>query len=89
LIDEAFETVDMLSAIDEAFDHFDLHSNINEMFEVANTKKTSFVSMTSIGASVGALLAIGAGFAIKNKFNIVQKSSETESLLWVNPNQDT
>jgi len=37
--------------------------------------------MTAVIASAGALLAIGAGFVIKNKFNAVEKKDETESLL--------
>jgi hypothetical protein len=40
--------------------------------------------LTAVTASFGALLAIGAGFVIKNKFSAVQVRDETESLLWGN-----
>merc|ERR1712166_1284499 len=93
-IDEAFEPVDMLSSIDDAFAHIDTltSSNSTDMLEESgnidellaalpsilaeidalNVQKSS-TDFTAIFASAGALLAIGAGFVIKNKFSVLAK----------------
>merc|ERR1712195_164886 len=91
-IDEAFEHVDMLTAIDEAFEHVDMMVAIDEAFEHIDTINTETVELSyrsnqngrgsAIVIAAGSLLAIGAGFVIKNKFfAVTKKTSETESLL--------
>jgi hypothetical protein len=90
-IDEAFEHIELLSAIDEAFEHVELLNAIDEAFAhidsldkvnaLETTHVTSSTDMTAVIATAGALLAIGAGFVIKSKFNAVQKRDEQESLL--------
>merc|ERR1711990_1245006 len=82
-VDEAMDHVEMMSAIDDAFDHVELMTAIDGAFqhvEALQTAKSS-TNMTAIYSSVGALLAIGAGFAIKSKFSAVQVRDEQESLL--------
>merc|ERR1712166_839271 len=58
-----------------------LPSIMAEVESIQASKAGSSTTMTAVIASAGALLAIGAGFVIKNKFNVTQKKSETESLL--------
>jgi len=70
-IDDAMAHVNMLSAIDDAFDFINKHE----------AESHSSTTLTAVTASFGALLAIGAGFVIKNKFSAVQVRDETESLL--------
>merc|ERR1712127_685048 len=70
-LDDAMAHVDMLSAIDDAMDFINKHE----------AESHSSTTLTAVTASCGALLAIGAGFVIKNKFNAVQVGDEKESLL--------
>ena len=83
-VDDALAHVDMLSAMDDAMAHVDMLSAIDDAFDFINKKEAeshSSTTLTAVTASCGALLAIGAGFVIKNKFNAVQVGDEKESLL--------
>ena len=74
-IDEAFDHVDMLSAMDEAFEYAD---NLDKHHHHHHHHQTAII------LSAAVLIALGAGFAIKSKMTVVQKKSEEESLLWAN-----
>ena len=74
-IDEAFDHVDMLSAMDEAFEYAD---NLDKHHHHHHHHQTAIILSASV------LIALGAGFAIKSKMTIVQNKSVEESLLWAN-----
>ena len=84
-LDEAMEHVDMLTAIDDAFAHIDMMTAIDEAMDHVDMMQKHQASgsgyTTPIIASAGALLAIGAGFVLKNKFSAVGKKDVEESLL--------
>ena len=85
LLDEAMDHVDMMTAIDEAMDHVEMMSAIDDAMDFVQKHQASSYT-TPVIASAGALLAIGAGFVIKNKFSAVGKKDVEESLLewWEN-----
>ena len=81
-IDDAFAHVDMMSAIDEAMDHVDMMTAIDDAMDFVQKHQASGSGYsTPIIASAGALLAIGAGFVIKNKFSAVEQKDVEETLL--------
>merc|ERR1712166_1449084 len=94
-LDAAFDHVEMMSALDEAFAHIDMWNNSNSTNSTDSTDMIAalddamdFVNKhqatdytTPVIASAGALLAIGAGFVIKNKFSAVAAKDEEESPL--------
>merc|ERR1712166_815400 len=88
-IDDAFDHIDSLTSSNST-DMLEESGNIDELLaalpsilaeiDALNVQKSS-TDFTAIFASAGALLAIGAGFVIKNKFSAVAKKDELESLL--------
>jgi hypothetical protein len=80
-LDEAKDHVDMMTALDEAMDHVDMMNAIDEAIDFVHKHKHHHDVSTPVIASCGALLAIGAGFVIKNKFSAVGTKSVEESLL--------
>ena len=83
-LDEAMDHVNMMTAIDEAMDHVEMMSAIDDAMDFVQKHQASGYT-TPVIASAGALLAIGAGFVIKNKFSAVGKKDVEESLLeWEN-----
>ena len=84
-LDDAMAHIDMMTAIDDAFAHVDMMSAIEEAMDFVNKHQDSDDHdsdySTPIIASAGALIAIGAGFVIKNKFSAVQQKDIEETLL--------
>jgi len=93
-IDEALEHFNTLSTTDDADNLMEIPSqegNIDELLaalpsilaeiEGLNAEKSGSTTLTAVLTSAGALLAIGAGFVIRNKFTAVSKKDELESLL--------
>ena len=56
---------------------------LDEVDQIAaqHQAESGSTTFTAVGASCGALLAVGAGFVIKNKFAAVDKEDHFESLL--------
>jgi len=79
-IDDAMAHVDMMTAIDDAMDHDDMMTALDDAMDFVEKHQASGYS-TPVIASVGALLAIGAGFVIKNKFSAVEKTDVEQTLL--------
>jgi len=79
-LDDAFDHVDMMTALDDAMDHVDMMNAMDEAIDFVNKHQATNYS-TPVIASCGALLAIGAGFVIKNKFSAVEQKDVEVSLL--------
>jgi hypothetical protein len=91
-IDEAFDHIDNLNKGEETnmLETNPETGNIDELLaalpgildeveklNILHQSGSGSTTFTAVGASAGALLAIGAGFIIKNKFAVAQKEDLT------------
>jgi hypothetical protein len=84
-VDTQDDSSDLTAALDDAMAHIDMMTAIDEAMDFVNKHQDSDDHdsdySTPIIASAGALLAIGAGFVIKNKFSAVEQKDVEETLL--------
>jgi len=92
-VDEALDHIDLLGHLDEASNFMGLptdEDNIDELLAAlpsildevdALTAPKSNTMMYAIIGSVSALIAIGAGFVVKQRYNVVDSDDHFESLL--------